>query len=126
MQLQDGLRVLVAEDDETNAKVARLVLERLGCHVDVAIHGGEAVELFQGRHYDVVLMDADMPFMNGFEATMRIRQHPRGGTVPILGTTFDDQRVECLKAGMDDLVSKPFERKKLKKALERWVRSRKE
>jgi CheY-like chemotaxis protein len=111
----------LAEDDEVNVRVAKTMLERLGCLVDVAINGGEAVEYFRRRTYDLVLMDSDMPVMDGFEATVRIRDLAYGRRTPILGTTASGDRARCLSAGMNDVVPKPFERGKLQAALERWV-----
>ena len=81
------IRVLVAEDDEVNAKAARTMLEQLGCSVDVATNGTEAVDHFRERDYDLILMDWQMPLMNGIEATARIRSMPGGIGTPIVGTT---------------------------------------
>jgi len=115
------IRVLVAEDDEVNAKAARTMLERLGCHVDVATDGTEAVEHFRDRDYDLILMDWQMPLMDGIEATARIRAMPRGEGTPIVGTTAGKAQAECLKGGMNDVVPKPFLLDKMRYILSRWT-----
>jgi CheY-like chemotaxis protein len=116
------IRVLVAEDDEVNAKAARLMLEQLGCLVDVATDGTEAVEHFREGDYDLILMDWQMPLMNGIEATARIRAMPGGLTLPIIGTTSGKAHAECLKGGMNEVVPKPFLLAKMRDILSRWTR----
>ena len=115
------IRVLVAEDDAANAQVARTMLERLGCMVHVAVNGAEAIKLFSEGEYELILMDWQMPVMDGFEATARIRNMPRGRITPIVGTTARMARAECLAAGMDDLMPKPFLTKNLRVELSRWT-----
>lgn len=102
------IRVLVAEDAEVNAMAARIMLEQLGCSVDVAINGTEAVDHFRERDYDLILMDWQMPLVNGIEATARIRSMPGGIATPIVGTTAGRAHEECLQGGMNDVVPKPF------------------
>ena len=121
MARERAQRILLAESDEVSARVAQAILERLGYTVDVATTGPEVVERFAGTSYHIVLMDSLMPQMNGFEATARIRQLPGGREVPIIGTTAQWCRAECVKAGMDDLASKPFERTRLESTLQRWI-----
>jgi two-component system sensor histidine kinase/response regulator len=116
------IRVLVAEDDEVNAKAARTMLEQLGCSVDVATNGTEAVDHFRERDYDLILMDWQMPLMNGIEATARIRSMPGGIGTPIVGTTAGKAHEECLKGGMNDVVPKPFLFDKMRYVLSRWTR----
>jgi CheY-like chemotaxis protein len=115
------IRVLVAEDDEVNAKAARMMLEQLGCLVDVATNGTEAVDHFRDRDYDLILMDWQMPLMNGIEATARIRTMPGGQATPIVGTTSGKAHEECLKGGMNDVVPKPFLFDKMRYVLSRWT-----
>jgi CheY-like chemotaxis protein len=115
------IRVLVAEDDEVNAKAARIMLEQLGCSVDVATNGAEAVARFRDRDYDLILMDWQMPLMNGIEATARIRNMPGGIGTPIIGTTAAKAHEECLKGGMNDVVPKPFLLEKMRSVLSRWT-----
>jgi CheY-like chemotaxis protein len=115
------IRVLVAEDDEVNAKAARMMLEQLGCSVDIATDGAQAVDHFRNRDYDLILMDWQMPLMDGIEATARIRAMPGGIGTPIVGTTAGKAHAECLKGGMNDVVPKPFLFDKLRYVLSRWT-----
>jgi CheY-like chemotaxis protein len=115
------IRVLVAEDDEVNAKAARVILEQLGCSVDVASDGTEAVNHFRDRDYDLVLMDWQMPLMDGIEATARIRSMPGGEATPIVGTTSGKGHAECLKGGMNAVVPKPFLFDRMRYILSQWT-----
>src|SRR5690242_9954938 len=115
------IRVLVVEDDEISAKAVRVMLERLACSVEIAEDGAKAVELFRTHQYDLVLMGWQLPIMDGFEATARIRTMPHGKQIPIIGTTAGRDRAECLAAGMNDLMSKPFQIEKLRLVLLRWT-----
>src|SRR6266853_3337770 len=96
------IQVLVVEDDEVNAMAARLMLDKLGCRVDVATNGVEAIEFFDWGEYDLIVMDWQMPMMDGVEATARIRTMRSGPVTPIVGTTAARSRSECLAAGMND------------------------
>ncbi len=105
-------RVLVAEDNKPNRMVARLLLERAGFMVDEVEDGQQAVEAVQRVRYDVVLMDCQMPRIDGLSATRMIRHLPEGHTVPIMALTanvFAEDRLLCEQAGMDDFLSKPFQ-----------------
>jgi len=115
------VRVLLAEDDEVNAKAARMILEQLGCLVDVATDGSQAVDHFRSRDYDLILMDWQMPRMSGIEATARIRAMPGGQTTPIVGTTAGESHAECLKIGMNEVVPKPFVFERIRYILSRWT-----
>jgi signal transduction histidine kinase/ligand-binding sensor domain-containing protein/ActR/RegA family two-component response regulator len=116
-------RVLIAEDNAVNVKVAAGMLARLGCQVSVAANGREALEALDREMFDVVLMDCQMPEMDGFEATRRIRQRfPSGGPVVIALTAnaLAEDRERCLAAGMDDYIAKPFGLEDLAACLKRW------
>jgi signal transduction histidine kinase/DNA-binding response OmpR family regulator/HPt (histidine-containing phosphotransfer) domain-containing protein len=118
-------RVLVVDDNTTNQKVARLMLENLACRVDVAANGKEAVEMLELLPYDVVFMDCEMPEMDGYEATAEIRRrHADDRHVPIVAMTakaIQGDRERCLEAGMDDYISKPVLLEDLEAALARWI-----
>jgi len=115
------IRVLVVEGDEVSAKAVRAMLERLACSVEIAEDGTKAIELFRKHKYDLVLMGWQMPVMDGFEATARIRSMLHGKGTPIIGTTAGRDRAECLAAGMNDLMAKPFQIEKLRLILLRWT-----
>ena len=117
--------VLVAEDNIVNRKVAAGMLEELGCRVDVACSGREAVERAAQLAYDLVFMDCQMPEMDGYQATAEIRTH-EGATrhTPIIAMTahnMEGDREKCLAAGMDDYASKPVEPAKLQEFIDKWV-----
>jgi polar amino acid transport system substrate-binding protein len=118
-----GARILVVEDNATNQKVIVLRLEKLGCYVQVAENGYEAVRAAETSAFDVILMDCQMPVMDGFEATARIRKLG-GRHVPIVALTanaMDGERERCLEAGMDDYLSKPVRSDELLKKLRLWI-----
>ncbi|HEX6162903.1 MAG TPA: response regulator [Vicinamibacterales bacterium] len=120
------LRVLVAEDNGVNQKVALAMLKHLGYRADLAADGAEAVEAVRRVPYDVVLMDLQMPELDGIDATRRIlAEHPTGRRPRIIALTanaFDEDREQCLKAGMDDYMSKPLKAETLEAALLRTQR----
>jgi CheY-like chemotaxis protein len=115
------VQVLVVENDEVNAQVARTMLERLGCRVDCADDGAAAVESFRKEPFDLILMAWQMPVMDGIEAAARIRSMPRGQITPIICTSSKLSRLECLAAGMSDIMPKPFTLEKLKSVLSKWT-----
>ncbi len=120
-----GLRVLVVDDNRINQRLGVHMLEALGCAVDVASDGLEAVERVSQRNYAIIFMDCQMPELDGYQATARIRD--LGGaaaTVPIVALTANalpNDRERCLQAGMNDFISKPFRRGDLHHALEKWL-----
>jgi signal transduction histidine kinase/CheY-like chemotaxis protein len=120
-----GARLLVAEDNPVNQQLARAMLLRLGYQADVAGNGQEAVEAVLGLPYDLVLMDCQMPVMDGFEATRVIREREGAGRhtciVAVTANAMEGDRERCLAAGMDDYLSKPFRAGDLRRILERWI-----
>jgi len=118
-------RVLVVEDNAANLKVAVRMLERLGYRAEAASNGTEAVTMLEHMQYDAVLMDCQMPEMDGYEATRQIRKNEHAGRrVPIIAMTaaaLSGDRERCLAAGMDDYISKPVKLHVVAAVLERWL-----
>jgi two-component system, sensor histidine kinase and response regulator len=122
-----GARILLAEDNEINRELALCWLQELNLSVDVAVDGCEAVALAQAGRYDLVLMDMQMPHMDGAQATRAIRLLPGWRDVPILAMTanaFDDTRQLCDAAGMNDVVTKPVQLAVLHEKLLTWLTPR--
>ena len=122
----DNSRVLVVDDNTVNQQVVSVMLEQCGCTVDVAGNGIEAVKQVQLLPYDLVLMDCQMPEMDGYEATRRIREHERGQDkhLPIIALTANamtGDAEKCLAAGMDDYLSKPIRTDALARVLKQWL-----
>jgi CheY-like chemotaxis protein/HPt (histidine-containing phosphotransfer) domain-containing protein len=125
---KQGLRILLAEDNPINQKLAVVLLQKAGYSVDAVENGAEALERVQENQYSVLLMDVQMPEMDGLEATRQIRvwEQNRGRHIPIIAMTahaMQGDRERCLEAGMDDYVSKPLEPKVLFSALDRWTQT---
>jgi CheY-like chemotaxis protein len=119
------LRILLAEDNVVNQRLAVRVLERMGHSVDVVEDGTGALRAVANDHFDLVFMDVQMPVMDGFEATAKIREHERntGAHVPIVAMTahaMKGDRERCLEVGMDDYLTKPFDTAALRNVLERF------
>jgi CheY-like chemotaxis protein len=119
------VRVLLAEDNLVNQKVALVMLRKLGIEADLAATGIEALDALVGVTYDLVLMDCQMPEMDGYEATRRIRERERGSRrLPVVAMTASamvGDRERCLEAGMDDHIPKPVRMDALQRALLRWL-----
>ncbi len=121
-----GLHVLLVEDNRINQLVAQAHLKAMGCQVTLAKTGHEAVTACASQHFDLVLMDCQMPEMDGYEATRRIREsEPQGRRTPIIAVTanaLEGDKEICISSGMDDFLSKPYAQGQLRSVLERWAR----
>ncbi|MEZ1318415.1 response regulator [Pseudomonas fluorescens] len=117
-------RVLLVEDNPVNQLVAKGMLGKLGCEVIVAAHGGEALDQLEHSEFDLVLMDCNMPVMDGYEASRQIRRSGRWPQLPIVALTanaMSEERERCRAAGMSDYLAKPFRREELAALLDTWV-----
>lgn len=127
---QDRGRVLVAEDVVTNQEVAKEILTAMGFETDITSNGQETIEKLRKQTYDLILMDVQMPVMDGFETTKRIRNDQdlpeKARTIPIIALTAHARQVDkekCLDSGMDDVITKPFTPSTLQKCLHKWQSS---
>jgi len=120
-------RILLAEDNPVNQKVARGALEKMRCTVDIVNNGAEAIDAWSTRQYDLILMDCQMPVMDGYQATRTIRsREPAARRIPILALTADAMsgaEQDCLAAGMDGYLTKPLDRRRLAESIERFLGS---
>ncbi len=117
-------RVLLVEDNPVNQLVAKGMLGKLGCDVVVAAHGAEALDQLEHDEFDLVLMDCNMPVMDGYEASRQIRQSGRWPHLPIVALTanaMSEERERCRAAGMSDYLAKPFRREELATLLDQWI-----
>jgi CheY-like chemotaxis protein len=114
-----GKKILIAEDDYANQKVASLYLNKIGCETAIATNGSEAVEMVLNDHFDLILMDCRMPVMDGLEASRIIRQNG-AVTIPIIAMTanVDSQdKQSCFDAGMNEFISKPVNLEQLQNTM---------
>ena len=121
---QGRARILLVEDNPVNQLVAKGMLAKLGCQVQVASQGAEALECLEQDDFDLVLMDCNMPVMDGYEASRRIRQSGRWPELPIVALTANampEERERCRAAGMNDYLAKPFRREELLALVDHWV-----
>jgi len=117
-------RVLLVEDNPVNQLVAKGMLGKLGCDVTVAAHGAEALDQLEYKEFDLVLMDCNMPVMDGYEASRQIRRSGRWPQLPIVALTanaMSEERERCRAAGMSDYLAKPFSREELAALLDVWI-----
>lgn len=120
----EGAHILLAEDNELSQESITQFLEHAGAKVWLARNGEEALDLLHHEHFDCVLMDVQMPVMNGFEATRLIRSESAFAEMPVLAITGDasnESRRRCLAAGMDDFIPKPFKPDRFFDELGKWL-----
>ncbi|GAB6900909.1 response regulator [Kineosporia succinea] len=124
--VRGGFRLLLVEDNDINQTVALGILSQLGYQVDVAGHGEQALTMTEQHAYDAILMDCQMPVMDGYTATVELRRRPATRTVPIIAmtaATFAADRQRCFDSGMDDFIAKPVRSATLQATLNRWLRT---
>lgn len=121
-------KVLVVEDNLINQRVSKAMLQKLGFQVEIASNGAEGVEMWERGHYLAIIMDCQMPVLDGYSATQIIRKKelalPEPQHMPIIALTahaLPHDRQKCLDAGMDDYLTKPVERETLGAVLRRWI-----
>ncbi|PSF04960.1 hybrid sensor histidine kinase/response regulator [Marinobacter fuscus] len=118
-----SLNILLVEDNQVNQLVASSLLKKLGHRVDLAENGKKGIEALQRQTYDLVLMDCQMPVMDGYEATRIIRRNPRWQQIPIIAVTanvMQGDREDCLASGMNDYITKPYNRDELRAVINHW------
>ena len=121
------LRVLLVEDNLINQQVANSMLGAMGCEVEIASNGREAVDLLDQAAFDIVLMDCQMPVLDGYQATAEIRNREttqmtaRQTIIALTANAMPEDRDRCIAAGMDDYLSKPYTVDKLREILEAWL-----
>ena len=125
IKIKENLRVLLVEDNLLNQRLLNINLAKLNCIVTVANNGLEGVESFKKQKFDVILMDLMMPVMDGYEATMLIRQLKTNRHTPLIALTasiMPDEMQKCLKVGFSDSISKPIIRDNLYRILDKWLK----
>jgi len=121
-----GAKILLVEDNEINQEVAQKILQQIGLRVDIAENGLQALEMLEEAKYDLVLMDVQMPVMDGYEATKRIRSNPRLAHLPVIAMTahaMNEQRLKSNRVGMNDHINKPFNPKELFAIIAKYIKA---
>ncbi|MFP4490385.1 MAG: response regulator [Spirochaetaceae bacterium] len=116
--------VLLVDDDNINLKLGKINLEKLGFTVDVAENGKIALEMLENREYGLVLLDVQMPVMDGYETAKNIRERETKGRMPIIAltaSTLADEIEMCYRSGMDDFISKPIDRERIISVIQKYV-----
>lgn len=121
-----GKKILVVEDYFINQEVTEDILHLMGCEVDLAENGKEALEKWKSNTYDLILMDVQMPEMDGYQTTRQIREREAGKNraiiVALTANALQGDREKCLASGMDDYISKPIEVSKLEEILNKYLK----
>ncbi|NOY49008.1 MAG: response regulator [Chlorobi bacterium] len=132
MEKVRGLRILLVENDEMNIKFVKIVLDRLGHKTDIAVNGQLGIGFYKKNKYDLILMDLEMPEMNGLDATIQIREYEAANNLPpvkIIAVTayaMETDRQSCFDAGMDNFLAKPFLVEELTDLIEKYFNNNKE
>jgi signal transduction histidine kinase/CheY-like chemotaxis protein len=116
------IRILMAEDNSVNCLLAKKIFAKIGYEIDIAANGKEALEAYQSKKYDLIFMDCQMPEMNGYEATEKLRKS--GVSIPIIALTanaMEGDREKCIAAGMDDYLTKPFKQSDIKNIIQKYI-----
>ncbi len=126
IEWQENSRILLVEDNPINQKVAINFLDKLGLKANVALNGAEALKLYERFSYDLILMDCQMPVMDGYEATRKIRKMEKNGKkhIPIIAMTahsMPGDMEKCINAGMDDYIAKPFDPETFNTIIDKWL-----
>lgn len=126
----EGFKILLAEDNPINQRVAVLSLKRLGVQCDVANNGHEAVEKYINYKYNLIFMDMQMPMLDGVGAAIQIREYEKNNLienpvwiVAVTANSFSNDRKECFDAGMNDFINKPFTEYDLKMVIEKYLQN---
>lgn len=125
---KQSVRILLVEDNELNQKFAIAVVRKLGHLLDIAPNGKIGVDFYQNKSYDLILMDIQMPEMNGIEATLAIRkleaEEGKGAHIPIIAVTafaMEQDKRNCMEAGMDDFLAKPYKPFELEQKINQYI-----
>lgn len=126
--LPDNYKILLAEDNPINQRVAVLSLKRLGLKCDIANNGAEAFEMHKKNRYNIIFMDVQMPMVDGVRATEQIREFEKGTNgrppsfiIAMTANSFSNDKEECFEAGMDEFLNKPFDEVSLRSVLEKAI-----
>jgi CheY-like chemotaxis protein len=120
---EQPVRILMAEDNPINQRVGKLILQKAGYAVEIVSDGNQAVEAHQRHPYHIILMDCQMPAMDGFEASRRIREmnQEQPAIIAVTANALVGERERCLQAGMNDYLSKPFQAEQLISIVRKWA-----
>jgi CheY-like chemotaxis protein len=122
MKAERKVHVLLVEDNLLNQKLASFILKKIGCHAEIASNGLEALEMIGKQNYDLILMDIQMPVMDGLQASMAIRKELRLDVpiVALTANTFHEDVENCFNAGMNDHLGKPYKEEQLVHMINKW------
>jgi signal transduction histidine kinase len=130
LEIPENVKVLYAEDNPVNQKVTQLLLQKMGINCDIAVNGRKAIEMYQQNNYDLILMDMQMPEIDGVESARQIRRLEQDDNVKepvfivaVTANSFSEDKQKCFDAGMNDFISKPFKQSELKKIIKKAVRN---